>query len=521
MSHDPANILNDDERDTSANTTTVAQDDTNDLAAAGHTTVTQDEMSPMAETASTLDVGTSTDTSGQESSEGVTGEEADLQPEWAVAAGQDAGGDEEPQASIEAQAEQFQEVPLANLGTPDGETSPSALPMALVETLADAGGKPRRNKKKDKDRQTDGQDETSDDEVESRQASTSAQHLAAEDGGHRGDVIAPAEEAQGDGTDPANEDDPEWRAKWPKNELIIRGVLEASTAQSPATDGVNRIRTTISVTEIDPDEPAEVGIVARIPVLILPLAAGLDPIMSDIFRARRAARSGNRQERLEPIVIEARGISKRIQDRDTRFAHERRTTLMGLEISAVKRIDKKSGQYSRWRGRGTVANTRPYDVGDDEYLRVTLNVPSARQKTHLRGATAQIDKVDVLVRKDHPHYPRFRRLGQELLVEAEATSQTSLMREDHPDLEGLEDQLRQRLQTLRQPLVIVTMGEFPDEAAEAQFHASLDTRQSSGHQPSPTRRRKKRKNKGLPGGEMSAGGEDTSSASHSEVIPGR
>lgn len=219
-------------------------------------------------------------------------------------------------------------------------------------------------------------------------------------------------------------DDPHWRDTWPTNLMIVRGLIEPSLAQSPTVDGVNRIRTTMLVTEIDPDAPEQVGLVARIPVLVLTLAYGYSSIASGVSAARRRKQPGQHL-RVEPVMIEARGISKRIEDRDTRFAEPRRTNPMAVEISTVRRIHKGSEQLSFWRGRGTVASHRPFNLGDHEFLRVTLKVPSARHRSYLRGPALNEDPVDVLVSKDHPHDARFRRISQKLLVEAQVTSQTT------------------------------------------------------------------------------------------------
>lgn len=358
------------------------------------------------------------------------------------------------------------------IGLNDAESSAAQLPQVLAAAVLQRGPSAKRHKKHT---------------MEDEQRGPQAHQVVAE--GASGGTDAGSADAQGaegaaltiadlPGPEPTTEfevdlDDPHWRIKWPTNLVIVRGLIEPSLAQSPTADSVNRIRTTILVTEIDPDTPEQVGLVARIPVLVLPLAHGYGSIANEVSAARRKKQPGQRV-RIEPVMVEARGISKRIEDRDTRFAEPRRTNLMAVEISSVRRIHKGSEQLSFWRGRGTVVSHRPFNLGDREFLRVTLKVPSARHRSYLRGPALNEDPVDVLVQKDHPHYERFRRIGQTLLVEAQVTSQTNTLRDDHPSLDGVEEDVKRRIQTLRQPLVIATMGEFPNDQAETDFNAWVE-----------------------------------------------
>jgi hypothetical protein len=338
-------------------------------------------------------------------------------------------------------------------------TTPAELPADLMQTLAASTPKERRNKKRHPVRES---------VVLDSQAHTESQTADTEE-----------EESYGNGQDTTpdvaafrdEEDDPAWRLHWPSNELVLIGMLEPQLVPAPAVDGVTRFRANLLITEIDA-ETGQSGVVAKVPIQILPMARGFEPIYNQVTRARRLNRQNNgRRERLQPFYVEVRGVSKRLPDQDRRYATVRRTTLFGLEVSALKQVARETPQFGRWRGIGTVAKTRPFEFEGVTYLRATLNVPSTRRKSHLRGGSAHMDQADVLVHKGHPHYRRFKHIGQRLLVEAEVTSQTSVMRDTHPALEGLEEKDRQRLQTLRQGLVIATMGEFPDEAAEAEYTA--------------------------------------------------
>ncbi len=52
-----------------------------------------------------------------------------------------------------------------------------------------------------------------------------------------------------------------------------------------------------------------------------------------------------------------------------------------------------------------------------------------------------------------------------------ASPRTSRLRATQPDLEGLDDELKDRRHELRKGLLLVTMGEFPDEYAEDAYAA--------------------------------------------------
>jgi CBS domain-containing protein len=259
-------------------------------------------------------------------------------------------------------------------------------------------------------------------------------------------------------------DDADWRQAWPRNELLIFGQLEALVSQAPTVDGVTRIRAAVEIMEID-DASGATGVIAKVPVQILPVARGFEPLFKEITRAREQRR------RLRPFSVELRGASKRLQDKDGRYAHTRWTTLFGLEVSRVTRVEHNVAHYGRWRGTGMVIAARPFAIGNEEYFRITLRVAAGIQKAHLRGVSSALDQVDVLVRAEHEHAPRFRHVGQRLLVEAEVCSQISVLGAAHPDLEGLDDDAKERLRILREGILLVTMGEFPDERAEADFGA--------------------------------------------------
>ncbi len=91
-------------------------------------------------------------------------------------------------------------------------------------------------------------------------------------------------------------DNPDWKDHWPSNELVIYAVLDPSTVQAPTVDGVRLIRTQAQITEIDP-ETSEVGIVAKVPVQILPMARGYEPFYNEITRARRL------KQRVRPFIV--------------------------------------------------------------------------------------------------------------------------------------------------------------------------------------------------------------------------
>ncbi len=336
-------------------------------------------------------------------------------------------------------------------------TTPAALPVMLAETVANQTRAERRRNKQNRPNR-----DTAEAFAPGATASASAEANATS--------VAPEEVVDSslpvDQTTPLSPVDdpnnPDWKSYWPSNELVIYAVLDPSTAQAPTVDGIRLIRTQAQITEIDP-ETSDIGIVAKVPVQILPMARGYEPLYNEITRARRT------KQRVRPFMVEMRGVCKRLADQDSRFATTRRTTLFGMQISTVKRIDKNQMQFGRWRGSGTVSAVRPFELDGVDYYRVTLEVATTKKKVFLRGVSAQVDPVDVLIRKDHKHVQRFRRVGQRLLVEAEITAQTSIMRDTHPALEGLDDETRQRLATIRQGIVLANMGAFPDAQAERDF----------------------------------------------------
>ncbi len=254
----------------------------------------------------------------------------------------------------------------------------------------------------------------------------------------------------------------DWRQQWPRNELLIFGRLDMFVSFAPTVDGVSRIRAAVEIMEIDESSDAA-GIVARVPVQILPKARGFRALFGDMTRSPKS------RQRARPVAVELRGSSKCLQDRDRRYANARWTTLFGLEVTSIKRVDENVDQYGRWRGTGVVTAVRPFEFDYVRYFRVTLSVVPTAQKAQLRGTSSAVDLVDILVRDEHEHAARFRHVGQRLLVEAEVCSQTSVLRESHPDLEGLDDEMKERLRILREGILLATMGEFPDERAEADW----------------------------------------------------
>lgn len=332
--------------------------------------------------------------------------------------------------------------------TPETASTPAALPTALAATIVNQTRVEQRKRKKHPVERELGQRAAPAHTATAEAEETVASSLPVDQTTPRSPV-----------DDPHN---PDWKEHWPSNELVMYAVLDPSTAQAPTIDGVRLIRTQAQITEIDPDT-SDIGIVAKVPVQILPMARGYEPLYNEITRARRT------KQRVQPFMVEMRGVCERLADQDTRFATARRTTLFGMQISHVKRIDKDQMQFGRWRGRGTVSAVRPFELDGVDYYRVTLDVATTKKKVFFRGESAQVDPVDVLIRKDHPRVQRFRRVGQRLLIEAEITAQTSIMRDTHPALEGLDDETRQRLATIRQGIVLTNMGEFPDEQAEQDF----------------------------------------------------
>jgi hypothetical protein len=111
--------------------------------------------------------------------------------------------------------------------------------------------------------------------------------------------------------------------------------------------------------------------------------------------------------------------------------------------------------------------------------------------------------VDFLVAPEHEHADRFRHIGQRLLIEANVAADVHRMNDNHPDLEGIDDPRRRaQLQVLRESMVTVTMGEFPDEDAEHAYRAWV-----KAGRPGPERQGRPRGSEAVqPGANMAAHG---------------
>jgi hypothetical protein len=176
-------------------------------------------------------------------------------------------------------------------------------------------------------------------------------------------------------------------------------------------------------------------------------------------------------------------------DRDLRYATERYSVRMGVEVHQLRRVPGDTEQLAYWRGRVTVTGFRRYAHKGLPFRRVTGVVAYTQRKPHLRGVSVTHIPVDFLVAPDHEHADRFRHVGQRLLVEANISGDVYRMNTDHPDLEGIDDPRRRaQLQILRESVVTVTLGEFPDEAAEQAYRSWVKAgRPFPGSQPPPAR----------------------------------
>ena len=116
--------------------------------------------------------------------------------------------------------------------------------------------------------------------------------------------------------------------------------------------------------------------------------------------------------------------------------------------------------------------SRHYEYKGIGYQRVTAVVSLKQRKARLRGTSITHVPVDFLVAPEHEHADRFSHIGQRLLIEAAIGGEVQRMSEHHPALEGIDDPRRKaQLQILRQSVVTVTLGEFPDEEAEREYRA--------------------------------------------------
>jgi len=210
----------------------------------------------------------------------------------------------------------------------------------------------------------------------------------------------------------------------------------------------------------------EFGSMGTLPIFVMPGALGFTSIAAEIRRARKEKR------RLAPITVEVQGILRQLPDRDGRYATERYRVLMGVEAHRITRVADDTEQFAYWRGRATVTASRRYEYRGIPYQRVTAVVELKQRKPRLRGTSITHLPVDFLVAPTHEHADRFEHIGQRLLIEATITPETQRMNDNHPDLEGIDDPRRKaQLQVLRESVVSVTMGEFPDEAAEQAYAA--------------------------------------------------
>ena len=257
-------------------------------------------------------------------------------------------------------------------------------------------------------------------------------------------------------------DDPDWREYWPDNKVLMVARLLPRLSAAPALDGVPRTRMELSLVE---QHGGEFGTVGNLPIFVMPGVEGLTPIADEIKRALKQKR------RLEPFTVELQGILRQLRDRDMRYASARNSVLMGVEVHHVKQIENEAEQYAYWRGRAVVSDIRRYEHKGMPYQRVTAVVAVRQRKPHMRGVSVMHVPVDFLVAPDHPHADRFERIGQRLLIEGNIGGDVHRMSDNHPDLEGLEPRRRAQLQVLRESVVTVAMGEFPDETAERDYDA--------------------------------------------------
>lgn len=144
---------------------------------------------------------------------------------------------------------------------------------------------------------------------------------------------------------------------------------------------------------------------------------------------------------------------------------------MGVEVHKIARAASDAEQFGYWRGRVTVIASRRYEYRGMPYQRVTGVVALKQRKPRLRGTSVTHIPVDFLVAPEHEHADRFQHIGQRLLIEATLAGDVHRMHPDHPDLEGLDPRRKAQLQLLREAIVTVALGEFPDDAAERDYHA--------------------------------------------------
>ena len=320
----------------------------------------------------------------------------------------------------------------------------------LVDTLVEAVA-PRRNRRR---RLDDGETEPA--ELEQPLSVDNDAVLEQDAADRRSEPFdAPVSRATADELE-----DPAWREQWPDNAVHIVARLLPRLSDAPALDGVQRTRMELALVE---HHAGEFGTIGNLPIFVLPGAQGFTPIYNEIKRALKQKR------RLDPITVELRGILRRLPDRDTRYASARYSVLMGVEVHAVKRVANTVEQFAYWRGRAMVIESRRYEHHGMPYQRVTAVVALKQRKPRLRGMSVTHVPVDFLVAPDHPHADRFRHIGQQLLIEGTIGGDVHRMSDNHPALEGLDPRRKAQLQVLRESVVTVALGEFPDDAAEQDY----------------------------------------------------
>ncbi len=388
-----------------------------------------------------------------DTSHDADGEARATDEDLAVAA-PDEADDEAGAPAMDETAEPL-DVDTSREARPDGALPAPAMdeaitPAALVDTLL-AAATPRRNRRRQPEQRP------GDAAVEAVPPHPEADVVGSED--------TPAEHPDISMTAPTLTEDPldgpAWRDHWPDNEVRIVGQLLPRVSEAPPLDGVQRTRMDLSLVE---QHDGAFGSIGTLPLFVMPGAVGFGPIYREIVRARR------QRQRLEPITVELEGVLRQMPDRDGRYATERYSVRMGVEVHGMRRVAKDAEQLAYWRGRVTVTGSRRYDHKGLPYRRVTGVVARKQRKPHLRGVSVTHIPVDFLVGPEHEHADRFRHVGQRLLVEATISGDVYRMSDDHPDLEGIDDPRRRaQLQVLRESVVTVTLGEFPDAAAEQEY----------------------------------------------------
>ncbi len=335
----------------------------------------------------------------------------------------------------------------SDAGTPavQDAVTPAALIEMLVETAA-----PRRNKRRRRDEARANDDSAPD----SMPVPTAREEGVAADSVPPPDLGAPTPAAD-------EPDDAAWREQWPTNAVHIVGRLLPRVGEAPVLDGVQRTRAELALVEHD---GSEFGTMGNLPIFVMPGAPGFTPIYNEIRRARKQKR------RLGPIMVEVHGMLRQMPDRDMRYASERYTVLMGVEVHQIKHVAQDAEQFAYWRGRAQVTATRRYEHRGVPYQRVTAVVALKQRKPRLRGTSLTHIPVEFLVAPEHEHADRFRHVGQHLLIEANIGAEVHRMSDRHPALEGIDDPRRKaQLQVVRETVVTVTLGEFPDEQAERAY----------------------------------------------------